>query len=90
MQITLHRGEGGRVVLLDGEREQFVRIPQAIRELVEPGDDLLEPGALLAQSLCPLGVVPDVRLLQLALDLGQPFGVPVVVKDTSSTHPRVQ
>jgi len=31
-----------------------------------------------------IGVVPDIRLLELALDLGQSLGLASVVKDTPS------
>ena len=41
--------------------------------LVEHDDDVLELCTLLAERLCPLGVVPDVRLLEFAMDFGQPF-----------------
>jgi hypothetical protein len=90
LQVALHFDSRGRIVFLDGEREQLVRIAQPVPDLVEPDDDLLEFCSLLAERLCPFGVFPDVRLFQLALDLGQPFCLLVVVKDTSSTRPRVQ
>jgi len=46
--------------------------------------DRFQAGALLAESLCAIGLVPDVGLFEFALDLGQAFGLVVVVKDTSS------
>jgi hypothetical protein len=54
--------------------------------LIEAGDDLFEARALLTQRLCALWFVPDIGLLELALDLGQPFRVGLVVKDTPSTR----
>jgi hypothetical protein len=90
LQVTLDLGGGIRVALLDGKRKQFARILQASRDLVQTGDDLLEPGTLLAECLSPLGLVPDIRLLQLALDFDQSLGFLIVVKDTSSTRPSVQ
>jgi hypothetical protein len=36
---------------------------QAAREPIQRADDLFELGALFAQFLCPLGIVPDGRLL---------------------------
>jgi hypothetical protein len=75
-----------RIALLDGERQQFTGILQSVRDLVQPGDDLFQPGPLLSECLRALGVVPDIRLLQLALDLDQPFRLLLVVKDTSSTR----
>jgi hypothetical protein len=89
-QITFHFGCRRRVVFFNGQRKQLVRIAQAVRNFVEADDDLLQPGSFLAQCLRALGVVPDVRLLQFALNLGQPFRLLIVVKDTSSTRPRVQ
>jgi hypothetical protein len=45
---------------------------------------LLEPGALLAEFLRTLGVVPDSGLLELALYFLQTFVLVVVIKDTPS------
>jgi hypothetical protein len=39
-------------------------------------------GALAAEVLGALGVVPDVRVFQLAVDLGQAISFLIVVKDT--------
>jgi hypothetical protein len=61
-----------------------------VRDLIEAGYDLFQPRPLLAKGLCPLRVIPDVRLLQFALDLDQPFRLLIVVKDTSSTRLRVR
>ena len=89
-QVALHFGCGRRVVFLDGKRQQLVCIAETVRDLVEPDDDLLQPRPLLAESLRALGIVPDVRLFKFAPNLGQPFRLLIVVKDTSSTRPRVQ
>jgi len=89
-QIAFHFGCRRRVILLDGKRQQLVCIAETIRDFVKPDDDLLQPCPLLAECLRALGLVPDVRLFQLALNLGQPFRLLIVVKDTSSTRPRVQ
>jgi len=45
-------------------------------------DDPVELGALLAELLRAFGVVPDVRVFQLAGYFLEPFGLGVVVKDT--------
>ena len=89
-QVPFDFGRRGGVVFLDGKGEQLVRIPQPAADLVQPDDDLFQPGPLLAERLRALRLVPDVRLFQLALDLGQPLRLLIVVKDTSSTRPRVQ
>jgi len=51
---------------------------------VELAHDLGEPRALAVQFLGTIRLVPDVRLLQLALDLGETFRAAIVVKDTPS------
>jgi hypothetical protein len=89
-QVSFDFGHRGSVVLIDGENQKLVRVPQAAPDVVEPGDDLLQLRPLLAQRLRPLGIVPDVGLLQLALNLGQTFRLLIVVKDTSLTRLRVQ
>jgi hypothetical protein len=90
LQVALDFGCRCGVVFFDGEGQEFVGISQAVRNLVEPDDDLLQRRPLLPKRLRPLGFVPDVRLLQLALDLGQTLRLLIVVKDTSSTRLRVQ
>jgi hypothetical protein len=89
-QVALDFRGGIRIVFLDREREQFARVLQAVRDLVEPGYDLLQPGPLLAERLRALRFVPDIRLFQFALDLDQPLRLLFVVKDTSSTRLCVQ
>jgi hypothetical protein len=90
LQVPLDFGRRGRVVFVDRERQEFIGIPQAVGYLVQPDNDLLQLRPLPAERLRPLGLVPDVRLFQLALDFGQTFRLLIVVKDTSSTRPRVQ
>ena len=58
--------------------------------MVESGDDLFELCPLLPQCLCPVRFVPDIRLLEFALNLGQALRLTLVVKDTSSTHQSVR
>jgi hypothetical protein len=89
-QVALDFRHRSGIVFFDGKSKQFVGIPQPACNLIQPNDDLLEFRPLLAESLGALGFVPDVRLLQFPLDLGQPLRLLIVVKDTSSTHPRVQ
>jgi hypothetical protein len=81
---------GIAVVLFLGERKQLVGVIEARRQFVQTVDDLFQLSSLLPQSLCPFRFVPDVRLLQLSLDFCQPFRLGFIVKDTSSTHQRVQ
>ena len=72
--------------IVDGHRQQFIRIAKAGRKLVETHDDLLELCTFLPERLRALGLVPDVRLLEFALNLGQALRLAFVVKDTSSTR----
>ncbi|MCS3904537.1 hypothetical protein J2T55_002576 [Methylohalomonas lacus] len=51
-------------------------------QLAQGGDDVFQRGALAVQCLRLLRIVPDVGFGQFALDLGQTFGLAVVVKDT--------
>jgi hypothetical protein len=71
-----------------GEVEQLARLGQVRGEPVERGDDAVEPGALAAEFLGPLRVLPDGGVLEFAQDLGQPLTLAVVVKGTPSAHRR--
>jgi hypothetical protein len=57
--------------------------------MIQTDDDLLEFGALLAQFLRALRVVPDARLLEFAGYFLQTLIFIVVIKDTSSRNRRV-
>ncbi len=76
------------VPLFGGQIEQLRRIAQRALEPVQSADDLLEPGALLAQILGALRVVPNTGLFELALYFLEPFVSVVVIKDTSSKSRR--
>jgi hypothetical protein len=89
-QIALDLGHRLGVVFLDREVEQFTGIVEPGDQLVEARYDLLERRPLLAQRLGALGFVPDIRLLEFALDFGQALCLAFVVKDTSSTHRSVR
>ena len=74
------------VVLIDRERQQFARIVEAGAQIVQGGDDGLERRALLAERLRTRLIVPDIRFLELTLDLGQPLCLLFVVKGTPLTR----
>jgi hypothetical protein len=57
--------------------------------MIQTDDDLLEFGALLAQFLRALRIVPDARLLEFAGYFLQTLIFIVVIKDTSSRNRRV-
>ena len=66
-----------------GELEQFARLAQTGTQPIERADDGLEPGALAAELLRALGLVPDAGILELAQDLRRAARLAVVVKGTS-------
>ena len=82
--------DGIAVILVNSQRKQFFCVGESRCQLVETQDHLLQQGTLLPQRLGPLGLIPDIRLLEFALNFGQPFRLGVIVKDTSSTHRCVQ
>jgi hypothetical protein len=88
--VTVDFGDRGGIVFFDGEIEKFAGIHETTGDFVEADDNLLEPSTFLTERLRTLRFVPDVGLLEFALDLGQAFRLAVVVKDTSSTHWCVQ
>jgi hypothetical protein len=72
--------------------KQLTRIGDAARQPIEAADDLLEPGALAAELLRPVRLVPDAGLFQFARDLLEALVLIVVIKDTplkSRYAPRV-
>ena len=74
------------VVFIDRHRQQLVGIGKARRKLVEPRYNLFQASSLLPQALGALRIIPDVRLLELALNFGQSLRLRLIVKDTPSTH----
>jgi hypothetical protein len=54
---------GGLVALFGREFDEFSRICETARELVQAADDLFELRALLAEFLRAFRLVPDTRLL---------------------------
>ena len=59
----------------------------------EPSDDQnngIQASPFLTQRLGPLGFVPDIRLFEFSLNLGQALRLALIVKDTSSTHQSVR
>jgi len=47
-------------------------------------DDVFQRLLLLAERLCALLIVPDLRIFELATDLGEPHRLHIEVKDTSA------
>jgi hypothetical protein len=80
---------GGRAVIRVGgsEIEKFGGIGQCGRETVQSPDDQFELRTLLAEGLGPLRIIPNTRLLELALYFLQTLALIVVIKDTSAKSP---
>jgi prepilin-type processing-associated H-X9-DG protein len=76
-----HR-HGAFVVFFDGHVEQVAAVAQAVGQFVQGFDDLRQHGALAAQFLGVLGLVPDGGVFQLAVDFDQTLMLLIVVKDT--------
>jgi hypothetical protein len=85
-EVGLDRARGALVVLAFREIEQLAGFGQPLAQLVERGDDGVELGALAAELLRALGLLPDGRVLELAQDLGQALALALVVKGTPSAR----
>ncbi|GKR09200.1 hypothetical protein KAM472_04580 [Aeromonas caviae] len=74
--------EGLFVFAFDGQADQHLDVIDALGQGIDGADDVLQGDALLAQRLCALGFVPDIRLFQLGIDLFQTLFLGVIVKGT--------
>jgi hypothetical protein len=86
--VALDLGDRALIRLRRREVQQLARIGERGLEPIEAADDLLQLGPLPAELLRPVGLVPDTRLLELALYFLQPLVLVVVIKDTSSESRR--
>lgn len=85
-EISHKLGDCCVVLLVDSQLQQFLCVGETRVQVAERYDDFLKLRPFLSESLCPLRFVPDIRLFELPLNLGQPFRFAVVVKDTPLTH----
>jgi hypothetical protein len=74
--------QGVLVLLLGGHGEQFRGIAQTAIHAAQGLHHLFQPGPLAAQFLGTFGIIPDVRVFQLATDFDQAFPLGIEVKDT--------
>jgi hypothetical protein len=74
------------VVFLDGKLQEASSVRQPCGQFAEGSHHAVQFRALAAECLRALGIIPDTRFFQLALDFGQAFRLAVIVKDTSSTR----
>jgi hypothetical protein len=86
LQILCDFIDGRTVVFLFGKRQQVGCLYKASGKRVEIGNDPLQLRAFLAERLGTRRIIPDVRLFQFPLDLGQSLGFVFIVKDTSSAR----
>jgi len=76
---------GGTLVgLFGGKLEQFSAVFEPPRQAVQTSHDLFEFGALFAELLRAVRVIPDSGLLEFARYFLEAFVFIVVIKDTSS------
>jgi len=59
---------GAFVVFRSGELQQLFGPAQTFRQVADAVDNLVELRAFLAEQLRTLGLIPDVRVFQLAAD----------------------
>jgi len=84
-------GDERRIVALGARQlEQLAAVREIAVDVAKRADDRLERLLLPAERLRALGIVPDLGVLELALDLGQPRRLDLEVKDTSGAGPRVR
>jgi hypothetical protein len=83
-QVGLNCADGISIVLFAGQLQQIPGFDEAVIELDDGIYNAFQPGPLLAQALCTLWIVPDIGILELALDLLEPLALRIEVKDTPS------
>jgi len=95
--LAFHRPEVGGdhrdhadIVFVTREIQELGDVAQARVDVPEGVDHRLQARALAPQLLGALRLVPDVGLLKLAIDLGQPLFLEVAVKDTPSRSARAR
>jgi hypothetical protein len=75
----LHRLE---LALEFREFEQLDRALNTVADAIETRRQCVELRAFLAERLSALRVVPDLGMLEFAGDLGEPFALAIVFKET--------
>jgi hypothetical protein len=80
--ICLDFAGGTEISLARGQLKQLVRIGDAACQPIEAANEVFQFGALAAEFLRALRVVPDAGLLEFARDFLQAFVLVVVIKDT--------
>jgi hypothetical protein len=86
-RVLLDAQQGRLVVLRAAQLEQLAGVPQAVRDRAERLDGVLQALLLAPQLLGALRVGPDLRVLELPVDLYEARLLAVEVKGTSSAPP---
>jgi K+/H+ antiporter YhaU regulatory subunit KhtT len=85
--IGLDREQRVVVRFLARERVELAAVVESLRQRAQRMDDAVELLLLLAELLGARRVVPDLRILEFAVDRGEARRLDVVVKDTSEAGP---
>jgi hypothetical protein len=89
LHVRDHRLRGLFVALAFGQVQQLAGFGQSVLQAGDAVDVFLQAGALSAQGLGVVGVVPDIRAFQLAVYFFQALTLGFVVKDTPEAKPAV-
>jgi hypothetical protein len=87
LQSRLGFGDDPSFALGFAELEQLERLVDLTLDAAVATDRLVEPGPLTQQLLRTLGIVPQVLILGLRVQLGETAGRGLPVKDASSAAP---
>ncbi len=80
-------GDDSRFALGLAQFDQFERLVDLALDAPVAGNCVIEPGALAQQLLRRRGIVPQVRVFDLGVQLGKPSGCGIPVKDASAAGP---
>jgi hypothetical protein len=80
-------GDNGRVAFGFAELDQLERVADFPLDPLVAGDRLVQSGALPQQRLRRGGIIPQARIFDLRVQLGETAGRGLPVKDASSAAP---
>ena len=86
--VAGHGFERRVVALALCKLEQLGTVLQTRIEIDQPPDHIIELFFFLAELLRAFGIIPDLRILELPDDLGEPRRLHLEVKDTSANRRR--
>jgi len=82
VQLGSHIINGALIIFFDCHVEQVARVGKSAIEVIDGFDNLRQGGAFTAQALGVFGLVPDVRVFELAVYFDETIMLLIVVKDT--------